>query len=161
MRVRDHTCKSPVLCGSQRCWRTPRDHGPLNQLSGAHMGPQGLKQQAQDLHGFAQGPLHICYGCLLGVFVRPLTTEASTHAGEILLLLLVCFGQPWCDKLSLCLVGSVFVLFGCGFGGLFFSEKVKEGEWIWGEVGVLRGVEGWVTVLGMYCMRGKKSIFNS
>ena len=53
-------------CRSQRRWMTPGEHGPLDQLSRAHMGSQ-LKKQAQGMYGSAPGPLHVCYSCLLGV----------------------------------------------------------------------------------------------
>ena len=46
-------------CRSQREEMTPGEHGPLNQLSMAHMGSKRLKQQAQVLPGFTIGPLCI------------------------------------------------------------------------------------------------------
>lgn len=39
------TCNKWTDCRNQRGWRT---HGPLNQLSRAHMNSQWLKQQAMD-----------------------------------------------------------------------------------------------------------------
>lgn len=42
------------------------------------------------------------------------------------------------EGLSSGLVVSGFVLFGCGFGGLLFSENEKEDEQIWGRLGARR-----------------------
>lgn len=45
-----------------------REDDPLNQLT-VHIGSERLKKQAQGLQWSAPGPLHINYGCKLGVFV--------------------------------------------------------------------------------------------
>lgn len=42
--------------GTKRTWE-------FNQQSRDHTVSQSLKRQAQDLHGSALDPLHICYEC--------------------------------------------------------------------------------------------------
>lgn len=74
-------------------WRTPEQHGPLNQLSNAYVGSQRQKQQAPGLHGSAPGPLHISYGCNIYVFVGLLKMGVGMsltlfHAGGTVFLLL-------------------------------------------------------------------------
>ena len=47
---------------SQRGWRRPGKHGPLNQVSKDHVCSKSLKHQANGMHGSTPGPLHLCYG---------------------------------------------------------------------------------------------------
>ncbi|XP_016830402.1 uncharacterized protein LOC100751845 isoform X2 [Cricetulus griseus] len=42
-------------CGSQRGWRTPGEHGQLNQLSRAHTGSRRLKRQSSSIVEFPFG----------------------------------------------------------------------------------------------------------
>lgn len=70
------------------------------------MGSQRLQQQAQELHGSAPGPQHVCYSCLLGAFARLLTAGVGVSlillcALGTLLLLLGSLVQPLCDGFAL------------------------------------------------------------
>ena len=84
-------------CRSQRDVRLQR-HVPLNLLSRAHMGSQRWKWQTQSLCGSAPGPLSICYGLYLGIFVGrlPVAMDMSLTllpVHETLILLFVCIVQ--------------------------------------------------------------------
>jgi hypothetical protein len=55
--LRDHASlqeRGRKDCWGQAGWRTPEEHGPLNQLSRTPKGSQRLKQQAWGTHGSAQ-----------------------------------------------------------------------------------------------------------
>lgn len=55
---------------SQRVWRIPKEQGPINQLTKAHMSSKRLSQQAQGLHQSTSGPLHICYSSHFNTFME-------------------------------------------------------------------------------------------
>lgn len=48
-------------CNSQNRWRSPEEHGSVDQLSKIHLSSQRLNQQAQGLQGSTPGSSHIYY----------------------------------------------------------------------------------------------------
>lgn len=85
-----------------RQWRTPGEHGPLNQLSKATTNSQSVKQQAQVIHRFASGSLCMYSNFQLGTSVG---LQKRLIRGSLILvpsivtlsLLLICFVQLWGD----------------------------------------------------------------
>lgn len=60
-----------------------REHGQLNQQIRAHMGSQRLTWQVSGLHASTPGPLHMCYGCYLGVFVGHTNSESKCVSNSL------------------------------------------------------------------------------
>lgn len=108
-------------------------HGPLEQLSRAHMGSQRLKR-----HCSAQSLLHICYDCYLGVLVGILVVVTgisltllpslgpfSSYFTALSSLIMRAFALSYCILLCPVRLSSL--------GGLFFSGEKMEVTWIWGK----------------------------
>ena len=55
----------------------PQEQGQQNELTGIQMG----SQKSESLHGYDLGPLHICYGLQLGLFMGLLTVGARAVFG--------------------------------------------------------------------------------
>jgi hypothetical protein len=85
---------------------TPGKHSPQNQLGRAHRSSAGrMKWQPWSLHGSGLGPLLLCYGCDLGVFVE-LLTVGIPQVFFLFCLLLEPFSFYWvallCPDMRIC-----------------------------------------------------------
>lgn len=150
---------------NQRGRRPPWEQSPLYQLSRNPVGSQRWKCKARDLAWVYTGPLHTCCGCKLDVFMGPfpsiclwlfhlflgLFSSCWVHMSSLgvsvscLVFILLCFSMFDC-----CLLGNCSFL--KGSRGEVNLEMRQGQRW-------LGDMEGWNTVVGMYCMR-EGTIFN-
>lgn len=109
------------------------------------MGVWRLEGKAQSLHGSALDPLPILWQ-LAWWFVGLLT--AGVAMSPILLPVLetfppiLCLVQPLCGGFRLVYCILLCPVWQLSPGGLLFSEKETEGEWMWGTGRVERASKG-------------------